>query len=173
MNNEPVSVVFTASKSWFSKAIRWFTKSRVSHVFIEFPVWGQDCAVEATVGGTRLVLASKARHDVVKEYRFKDGVEKRTLIHMMQHLGTPYDYTGVLFIAWMKIAWSWLKMKARAASWSSKALKCSELVFMFLYEAGVHVQSEKELVSPEDILKTCESRTDTFCAVDGSGTEIS
>lgn len=162
MSTQEVKVVFTASQTWFGKAIRWFTKSRVSHVFVEFPVWGQDCAIEATVGGTRLVLASKARHNVVAEYKFKEGISKTTLTHMMQHLGTPYDYTGVLLIAWMKIMWSWLKVKSRAISWSSKALKCSELVFMFLYEAGVKVDSEKELVSPEDVLKTCETRTDVF-----------
>jgi len=159
---QKVRIIFTAGKSWFSRLIRWFTKGRVSHVFVEFPVWGQDCAVEATIGGTRLVLSHKARHDVAHEFEIKNGVPKIALIHMMRHLGTPYDYAGVLVIAWVRMLWSWCKFKVKSLAWSSRALKCSELVFLFLLEVGVTVESEKELISPEDVFQTCLDRPDVF-----------
>jgi len=162
MSRQDVKIVFTASQSWFGKLIRRFTKSRVSHVFVQFPVWGQDCAVEATVGGTRLVLAGKTRHHVMREFSFVGGVEKESLINIMQYLGTPYDYTGILFLAWVRIAWSWLKLKITNPRWSSRALKCSELAFLFFKEVGVPVRTARELVSPEDILCACEVDKDTL-----------
>ncbi len=157
-----VRIVFTASQSWFGRLIRWFTKSTVSHVFLQFPVWGRSCVIESTVGGTRLVLATKARHDVVQEYTFKEQVTKEQLLALMQHLGTPYDYAGILVLAWVRIVWNWFRLKVTHPSWSSKALKCSELVFLFFGDIGVHMHTTRELASPEDLLQACEQNTTVF-----------
>lgn len=148
-----VRIVFTASQSWFGRVIRWFTKSTVSHVFIEFPVWGRRMAIESTVGGTRMVLADKARHDVFCEYRLRVET-KEALIKLMPYLGTPYDYTGLLLLAWAKIAVDWARSKVRHPLWGTKAAKCSELVAVFFEELGLLEEDlVLEFVSPEDLLE--------------------
>src|SRR5512136_2544156 len=66
-----IRLVFTASKTFFGKLIRWLTKGKVSHVFLEYDssLWGGRWVAEATVGRVRKVPSYKARHNVVFEYR--------------------------------------------------------------------------------------------------------
>ena len=61
-------ILFTASPQILSKLIRWFIDSPVSHVFIEFDL-GTDFtwALEATVGGVRIVPANRAKHNIKYE----------------------------------------------------------------------------------------------------------
>lgn len=161
---DDVRIVFTASQSWFGKLTRWVTKSTVSHVFVQFPVWGQDYAVEATVGGTRLVLAGKARHCVVAEYAV-DAETKPALLTLMKFLGTEYDYTGVMVLAWFNIAWRWLRLKLSRPTWASEALKCSELLVHFLREIDAYALPEEwvtELVTPEDVRIYCSQQMNEF-----------
>ena len=160
-----VRIVFTASQSWFGRLIRWFTKSTVSHVFIEFPVWDRRMVIEATVGGTRMVLADKARHGVSGEYRMQVDTED-ALIKLMHYLGTPYDYTGLLLLAWARIAVDWAKAKVRHPTWGTKAAKCSELVAVFINELGLLEEDWVfEFVSPEDILMYTTAHPDYFVRV--------
>ncbi len=164
-----VRIVFTASQSWFGRMIRWFTKSKVSHVFIEFPVWDRRMAIEATVGGTRMVLAHKVRHDVVAEYRLNVDT-KSALIKLMPYLGTPYDYSGLLLLAWAKIAADWAKAKYRQPFYGTKAAKCSELVAVFVNELGLLRENWVfEFISPGDLLLYAEMNPGSFDEVDQSG----
>jgi hypothetical protein len=168
MNQERVSIVYTASQSWFGRAIRWFTKSKASHVYIEFPVWGRRMAIEATIGGTRLVLAKKARHDVHQE--FATAVNKRVaLASLVEYLGTEYDYTGVLVMAWLKIAWRWLRLKTTKVCWSTKALKCSELVVYFIrsMELGdAFEQLDPETSTPGELMEWMSQRPKEYKLID-------
>jgi len=159
---DDVRLVFTASQSWFGRLIRWFTKSKTSHVFIEFPVWDRRMVVESTVGGTRMVLATKARHGVVAEYKL--NVEtKPSLIKLMPYLGTPYDYSGLLLLAWARIALSWAKAKVKQPLWGTKAVKCSELVAVFINELGLLQEDWVfEFISPEDIRTYVSKHEDKF-----------
>lgn len=155
--SDDIRVVFTASQSWYGRAIRKLTKSKVSHVYIEFPIWGRQMAAESTVGGTRLVTEERARHNVVCEYRCKTA-QRGHLIELMKFMGTPYDYANILLSAWIFIFWNILKLKIRAPLWSTKAQKCSELVWEFFTLADLVEEPEqnKELLSPEDIRQFCE-----------------
>lgn len=161
---DDVRLVFTASRTWFGKLIRKLTKSQVSHVFVEFPVWDRRMVGEATVGGTRMVLADKARHNVVAEYRCTFPA-RPGLIEIARKLGTAYDYTGLFVAAWFQVAWKWLKLRIRAPRWSSRAIKCSELVAIFLRACGVsdvkYLENE-EMVSPEDVRLFCAAHAHLF-----------
>ena len=162
--SQNVRIVFTASQSWFGKAIRWCTNAGVSHVFIEFDVWGRRMVLESTIGGTRIVPAKRSRHDVVREYKLKaDG--KQPIIDMMGYLGTEYDYTGVLLMAWIKIAWRWFGLKLSYPTWSSKALKCSELVFLFMKKVvpgQFAIPGGAEMANPQHIMRICEAHQELF-----------
>jgi len=159
-----VRIVFTASPSWFGRMIRRVTRSTVSHVFLEFDVWGRRMVMESTIGGTRIVPAERSRHDIVCEYKLKeDG--KQPIIDMMGYLGTEYDYTGVLLIAWIRIAWSWFGLLVSKPTWRSKALKCSELAFLFMQKLDSwtdYLQNNKEAVTPEHVKGFCDVRRDLF-----------
>lgn len=159
---DDVRLVFTASQTWFGKLIRRLTKSRVSHVFVEFPVWGRRMAGEATVGGTRMVLAEKTRHCVVAEYRCAFPV-RSGLIGLVRKLGTPYDYMGLL-VAFFHIIWARLKLRFRVPRWSSRAIKCSELVVGFLKDCSVSNAHylEDEVATPEDVRLFCASHAHLF-----------
>jgi len=160
-----VRVVFTASGSWFGRAIRKLTGSRVSHVFLEFDVWGKRMVMESTIGGTRLVPASRSRHNIVWEYEFQEE-GKQEIISMMDFLGSEYDYAGVLMLAWVKMAWRWLGLKMSYPGWSSKSLKCSELLFRFLEKVApddVRLKEwNPELVTPQHIVEFCLDNDDLF-----------
>lgn len=162
--SQNVRIVFTASNSWFGRAIRKITKAGVSHVFIEFDVWGRRMVLESTVGGTRIVPAARSRHDIVWEYKLKaDG--KQPIIDMMGYLGTEYDYAGALLIAWVRIAWKWFGLKLTYPTWSSKALKCSELLFLFMKKivpGQFAVPGGAEMANPRDILGICERHNELF-----------
>jgi len=89
VKDHDVRIVFTASKTWFGKLIRWVTRSKVSHVFVEFPVWNRRMAGEATIGGTRMVLAKKARHDIVAEFKIHADTQPG-LIELTKHTSLEY-----------------------------------------------------------------------------------
>jgi len=158
-----VRVVFTASTSWFGRMIRRITGSTVSHVFIEIPVWGGRFAVEATVGGTRVVPAHKSRHGVVADYTCLFPINQG-LHRLVERLGTPYDWSGTFVLGLLLIWWRWLNTKVRRITWSTRAIKCSELAWYFLddCELGVSKRVGKELASPEDILEYCEEHPAEF-----------
>lgn len=161
---DDVRLVFTASQTWFGKLIRKLTKSQVSHVFVEFPVWDRRMVGEATVGGTRMVLASKARHDVVAEYRCAFPA-RSGLMEIARQLGTVYDYAGLFVAAWWSIIKNWLKLKLRAPKWRTKGLKCSELVVRFLRSCDigdVKYLEQEELATPEDVRLFCAAHAHLF-----------
>lgn len=173
MSSPEVRIVFTASNSWFGKIIRWVTHSKVSHVFIEFPVWDRRMVGEATVGGTRMVLAEKSRHNIIAEYTCLFET-KPGLLGIASLLGTKYDYAGTLVIAWWEMLKDWFHTKLREPRWSSKSLKCSELVFIFLEECRSLPSEQRyarELVTPQNLLESCAKETTLFRRVDDEVTK--
>jgi hypothetical protein len=165
---DDVRIVFTASKTPLGKIIRKVTKSPVSHVMIEIPVWGRRMIVEATLGGTRLAPSFKSRHHVVKEYICKFDV-KNGLYEISNELGAHYDYAGLFVIAWVKLTWSWFKYKFKTFKWKNKSIKCSELVAMFLRANNIEGSEELniELTTPDDLLDFCDMNKDVFEEVGG------
>lgn len=152
-----VRVVFTASQTWFGKLIRKVTRSKVSHVYIEIPIWGSRFAVEATVSGVRIVPAEKAWHSVVYVYKClfdtRDGLKA-----VAAELGSPYDWVGTFFLGLLIIIGRWFKLKWKALRWRTKALKCSELVALFFTRSGLMDKElvRAEIVTPDMLLLKCQ-----------------
>lgn len=152
-----IKIVFTQSPKLFSRLIRWVTDSPVSHVFLEFSVWGQDCVIESTVGGTRIVLAEKAKHDVLNEFTLLD-VPEDTITNLMPYLGGHYDYKGMWILGWFYILKRWFNIKKRSFSYNTEATKCSELVAIYLKSLNKYTEVggwEPEYITPLDIYNFC------------------
>lgn len=171
LKDHDVRIVFTASKTWFGKLIRWVTRSKVSHVFIEFPVWDRRMAGEATIGGTRMVLSEKARHNVVAEFKIHADTQPG-LIELAKHLGSAYDYAGLFVILWAKTL-ELFKRKMKAPRWSTKSQKCSELIANVLDH--IYLQNSTgwpvEIVTPEDVLNFCLD-TPSIELMEGDANEV-
>jgi len=160
---DDVRIVLTASQTPLGAVIRWITKSPVSHCMIEFPVWGRRMVAEARIGGVRMVPSIRARHHVVAEYRCQFGA-RTGLAAISDEMGKRYDYEGLFVIAWALMLKEWFRVKVTRWRWRTAAVKCSELVAIFLREAGVAVAGDlpPELTTPEDIRDFCRARPQDF-----------
>jgi hypothetical protein len=160
---DDVRIVLTASRTPLGAVIRWVTKSPVSHCLIEFPVWGRRMVAEAGISGVRVVPSLRARHHVVAEYRCRFGA-RAGLAAIADEMGKRYDYGGLLVIAWVCILKAWFHVRVRRLRWRTSAVKCSELVAIFLFAAGVAKEGElsRELTTPADIQAFCRDHVADF-----------
>jgi hypothetical protein len=153
-----VRIVFTATKTWFGRLIRWLTGGKVSHVFLEYDssLWGGRWVAEATVGGVRKVPAYKVRHNIVYEYRVK--LDSRVPCRAIaRYFGNAYDYAGIFIFGWFIIAWKWFKLKVRRPYRSTKSQVCSELIARWVIAYGVPGTQawDPEQVTPQMIADIC------------------
>jgi hypothetical protein len=153
-----VRLVFTASKTFFGRLIRWLTGGKVSHVFLEYDssLWGGRWVAEATVGGVRKVSSARARHNVVWEYRAKQDT-RVACYSIAKYFGNAYDYAGIFVFAWLIIAWKWLKLKVRRPHRSTKSQVCSELIarWAIAYGAPGTTNWDPEQVTPQMVADIC------------------
>lgn len=158
-----VHIVFTATQSPLGALIRKITKSPVSHVMIEFSIWDQKMIAEATFHGTRFVPSQKFKHNVIREYECNFDTSKG-LSEIAGHFGTPYDFTGLFVIAWVKLLWSWFKYRFKNFKWRNKSIKCSELGVIFLKANNIEGidNFNLELTTPDDLLVFCENNKKYF-----------
>jgi len=161
--SQSVGIVFTDSGTWFGRLIRWTTDSHANHVFIEFPIWGQRFAGESTVSGTRIVPIHEAKHNVVAEFECAFPV-KKGLLDLAERLGSPYDRAGTFFLGMLIIIGRWFRLKFNRLRWSTKAIKCSELVWYFLDSSGTEIGkvASCENTTPDDIMRYCLARAHEF-----------
>jgi len=128
-----VLLVFTASSHPISRAIRWLTRSPVSHVFIEYESegWGGRWAAEATTTGVRKVQAQVARKSVYAEIEClfdpRPGYEAVGAL-----VGKRYDYFGVALLGLVVAAWRWFRVKLRVPHRSALSQFCSEFAARWL-----------------------------------------
>ena len=153
---EKVSIIFTTSDHWFSKLIKFFTSSPVSHVLIGYRLLDTDVCIHAGARGVVIDTRAKAlaKRKVWKEFKVVQGVHLR---HAMTHLGTAYDVGGLFgfFPVWIA-KWFGKKMKNPFAS--ATAMFCSELVVR-LNLCGCIPEFDgldPETTTPEDLLLLAE-----------------
>lgn len=125
-----VRIGFSKTNHWLSRAIRFVTRSPVSHVFFIFfdPTLGDVFVLEAANTGmvvTPLALF-KSKNEIVKVV-FPEPPIPNTIKFLGTRLGTKYDYSGLLGSLWVQIG-HWFKQRWHNPLASSKALFCSEAV---------------------------------------------
>jgi hypothetical protein len=159
-----LTVIFTASDTFVSKAIRYFSGGRVSHVEIGLNIYNTPMVLQSTIGGVQLETRQNAidSNSLFAEYIIKpnliDGIKSG-----FDHLGEHYDYPGLFGYLWV-LTGRWLKQKWNNPLASSHAWVCSEFV--------AHCDINNQLpewhkyadsgTTPEDLLKACESNPKDF-----------
>jgi len=158
-------IVFTASNTLLGKLIRWITKSKVSHVFIEYhsSQWGGQWALEAYITGVRKVPVSRVRHHVVAEFECLN-IPSQAFLRIGKLVGEGYDFSGLFLFAWLHIIWKWFGKKMRKPLNATKGQFCSELGARFLDAAGVSDPrlDDPEKASPQILFEVCSAFPEMF-----------
>jgi hypothetical protein len=164
-----VRVVFVQTYGIFAAITRWVTRSPANHMYVEIPVWGRRMVCEATTdGGVRLVPSTQAGTRVLVAYRCHFDTSPG-LYAVAGMLGRPYDYWGGFLIAVMRLARRWFQVKRQRWSWSTRAIKCSELAVMFFQACQIQTNGlSVELAAPSDVLAWCNTRPGWFELIQGT-----
>lgn len=150
-----MKIAFTTSPNWFSRAIRWFTKSQWSHCFLILDdiLWQDALIFEASAWGVRISLWSKYASHKTETFSINKICSSKCLY---KFLGAKYGYFQILGDIIAKI----FRLKHNPCT---KDYVCSEIVLRFLKENDF-TEFEKldpNLASPEDIYKIIYS-SNTF-----------
>ena len=121
------TLVFSTSKGFVSRAIRWFTRSKASHVMIGIEVHNQPMLLHCTSGGVKITPRAKWFKDstLISEWRFKD---EPNVDHALSHIGDKYDYLTLFGWGAVILLWRWFRIKAKNPLQSPTAMVCSEFV---------------------------------------------
>lgn len=149
-----MTLVFSTSSSWISKAIRWFTRSKSSHCMIGLEVHGTPMLLHCTAGGVQFDPRDKwfKGNVLVSEWQFKDdvGAGEEGLRHAMSHLGENYDYLTLFGWGLVILLWRYLKVRAKNPLSSPTAMVCSEFALhVGMKEEGKQTIPEWEGLDPE------------------------
>jgi len=148
-----INVCFSTTDGFFSRLIRWFTHSKVSHSIITFrdDTLDRVFVMEANGRGFMLVPWSKWRthNELVARYELSTVPESQleALRELSNALGAEYDYVSILGFIWRRFMG---RMKNPLDN--PTKLVCSEAVAKFLYLAGLKGFDEPETWTPQDIM---------------------
>jgi len=148
-----INVCFSTTDGWFSRAIRWFTRSKVSHAVITFrdETLGKVFVMESTGRGFMLTPWSKwrARNQIVARYTLTVDQSRQieSLRELSDSLGSEYDYVGILGFLLRRF----MKRMSNPMDNPTK-LFCSEAVARFLLASGLEEFSEPATWTPQDLL---------------------
>lgn len=158
-----VSIGFSTTNKFISKAIRWLTKSRVSHCFIMFDWLGKKWVLEAGFFGVGILPLERflADGNVIVEVVDLPAVELEDLVPAMEDMGERYDFGGLLGGIFPLIG-KWFRQKWHNPLNNTKALFCSEFIVYWLkdlaFEPAYNLVPED--VSPEELLKLLEKNSE-------------
>jgi hypothetical protein len=153
-----IIVGFSRNNSFFSKAIRFLTKSPCSHVYLKFEdlgMLGVDIICHASVLS---VMASSydnfAKHNTIVEERVVEltpGKYLRAIQDALSITGKRYDFLGILgFMLQLMMLRIGIKNPRRRLLDHSKSFFCSEFVQRVVKIEALTGKLEEE-VSPEDL----------------------
>jgi len=160
---QSVNVCFSTSNGFFSKVIRWFTRSKASHALITFrdETLGNVFVMEANGRGFMLTPWGKWResHTLVSRYSLAlpPNAQKTSLQDLGNFLGTQYDYISLLGFALRRFFGRMVNPFN-----DPRKLICSEAVARFLAGAGLHKYREYGTWTPEDLLHEAKANPSTF-----------
>lgn len=154
---QSICVCLSTSTGWFSKLIRWVTRSKVSHSFLTFRDETLDKVFVMEANGRGFMLVPwdewKQHNQLVLRYslRTNASAQMSSLRKLAEMLGAEYDYISLLGYALRRFVKRMRNPLAKASK-----LICSEAVARFLYftnDPALAKFAEFETWLPEDILK--------------------
>lgn len=161
-----VRLVFTASETWMGHIIRWLSKGRVSHVFIQHPstVWGGEWATEATWPMVLQRPAEHSRKHIIKEFECLFDVQS-ALHKIRSEVGKWYSFDGLFLLGFWLLVWRIFRRKLAHPLHSTRGNLCSELCVKMVQAAKDIPDTETldpDYATPELLLKFCEAHTIQF-----------
>ena len=149
-------VGFSTTQSWLSRTIRWGTKSKVSHSYMRFSLGlgpdAQDVVLHADYRGIEVLGMKRfsAKNKVVAE--FTVDVPWRLLIaEIIEELGTPYDFWGLLGQGVMTMG-TWFGKTWENPFQDEHLWYCSEFCAFLLEVAGEELPAKPAAISPQLLL---------------------
>jgi len=160
-----IRIVFTASNKWLARIIRWLSRGRVSHCFIQHTskVWGGDWATEATWPMVLQRPVELARHYVYTEFLCNFDAPY-ALQKIRGEVGKWYSFDGFFLFGWWLFIKRVFKIKIRHPFHSTNGDLCSELLVKFFkaaYLPGSELM-DPDYTTPEVVLKYCEKHPELF-----------
>jgi hypothetical protein len=147
-----LAIGFSTTGSLFSRAIRWFTGSKVSHVFILHEAYGGLYVMDATPGsGFRLVGYGQFFeentvvyiHEITQDLLHANVAIDERLDRAASWLSYPYDYCNILWLA--------LRLCRVGKISTPRSMQCAEAVVRFAPELFPSVGPES--ATPHDLMK--------------------
>lgn len=137
-----VKIGFSTTNRIYSRIIRWFTKSNVSHCYIRLydEFFDSEVVIHADMVGVILILSSKFDQEniTVEEYEVHDRLFlKRSIKNNLRHLGKKYDWWNLFNWIWVIIFKRWIKRKIMNPMEDPKKLICVDFVLRVLNEAEI------------------------------------
>lgn len=157
-----LQIRFEADTGLVPRLIRWFTKSRVNHVYVW---WESDdlpggMVIESALPGVR-IIPTEGRPGIIQykiNFDLIPGIQREKKL-----VGQKYDFGGLVMFAIILMAKQWISHKIKFPWKNTKRQLCSEFVARCLYP---HFQFENcEWVTPQQILEICENNPGKFSKV--------
>lgn len=166
---QDIIVGFSTGSSIVARLIRWFTQSKISHVYVRY----YDCSL-----GTWMVIGAKFLGVEVESFsKFK---EKSKIIFefkclksldvalktMSSRIGQPYDFPALLGMSWVVLMWKWMKVRIVNPFSDSRTFICTEFVMDILRMGRLNGLPGygSESVTPEELFKFC-ANDDQFVSI--------
>lgn len=134
-------VGFSTTSSWYSRLIRWFTESEVSHTYVRVydEFIGEWLIIHADMPGVIIETQQvfKAKNLVIEEFEIEDTNLRKSLRTNLRHLGKKYDWFNILGWVWVITFKRWFKRKIENPLSNPKRLVCVDFVSRVLNDAGV------------------------------------
>lgn len=151
-----ICVCMSTSSHWFSRMIRWVTRSKASHSFLTFKDETLDKVFVMEANGRGFMLVPWAKfskeNQLIARYSIRTAQDEqlRSLRDLAGMLGAQYDYISIIGFILRRF---WKRMRNPFST--SKKLVCSEAVARFLYQTNDPALAkfkECDTWLPEDIL---------------------
>lgn len=131
-------VGFSTSNAWYSRVIRWATGAKCSHAFLISSALGVVVGIEEGTFGYSIRTLENMRASgstIVEELEAPVSLDD-AVAKSFAWLGSRYDYTGLLGMAWVQVCRFFRHKTVRNPLASSHAMFCSESVARVLQMAG-------------------------------------
>lgn len=152
--------------------IRLFTRAKVSHTFLllEGDATFGDVVIEAAWCGWRLSTRDAITRGTTRIVALLDPPVPLdgALRTALRWLDEPYNYTGLLGMAWVSVG-RWLGKKWRNPLRNSRSMFCSEAVTYVLQAAGWGSDWDPQSTSPEDLYEALGGDAAAYGRAIGAG----
>lgn len=132
---------FSTTKSFISKAIRWFTNSEVSHTYIRFydEFLETELVMHADWPGVIIEEAAlfRLQNVVINEFEIDDPRMKASLKRNLRMLRKKYAWWNIAKWAWLITFRRWVKKKIIAPTEDPKEIICVDFALHITNNCGV------------------------------------